>query len=186
MLKKAGIQFEILEQNADETQCDWGLPLHKVVESIALHKMNHVIMPQGKEGQIAFVLTADTLGIDPTGTIRGKPVDEAEAIMMLKFARGGKNLCGTAFCLDKKIFKNGSWHNDIRIQGYAQAEYSFEVPDDQIKAYIERSNALEGAGAIKIEDGAQFVKYINGSYTAIIGLPMFEIWQALQKVGFLY
>jgi len=185
LLQKAGIPFEILEQNADETQCDWNQELQAVVESIALHKMNHVIMPQGKEGQIAFVLTADTLGIDPTGTIRGKPADMAEAIMMLKLARGANNQCGTAFCLDKKIFQHGSWHTDKRIQGYAQANYFFDVPDDQIAAYIKRSNALEGAGAIKIEDGAQFVKYINGSYTAIIGLPMYEIWQAMQEIGFL-
>ena len=184
LLQRAGICFEILEQNADETQCDWGLSLHKVVESIAFHKMEHVIMPQGKEGQTAFVLTADTLGIDPTGAIRGKPANAAEAIMMLKLARGGSNECGTAFCLEKKAFENGSWHTNKRIQGYARAEYYFDVPDAQIEDYIQRSNALEGAGAIKIEDGAQFMRFMSGSYTAIIGLPMYELWQALQEIGF--
>ena len=184
LLHKAGIPFIIVEQDADERQCDWNQDLQKVVESIAVHKMNHIIIPDGIEGQIAFVLTADTLGIDPTGTIRGKPADKVEAIMMLKLAGQGLNQCGTAFCLDKKIFKNRSWQTQKRVQGYAQADYFFQVPDENIEDYIQRSQALEGAGAIKIEDGAQFVRSINGSYTAIIGLPMFELWHALKETGF--
>lgn len=184
LLERAGIVFEMIGQDADESKCDWNQELQKVVESIALHKMEHVIMPHGTEGQIAFVLTADTLGIDPTGAIRGKPADKNEAIMMLQMARQGVNECGTAFCLDKKIFNKESWVTHKRIQGYAQAKYFFEVPDGQIEDYIKRSLALEGAGAIKIEDGSQFVKSINGSYTAIIGLPMFELWQALHEVEF--
>jgi septum formation protein len=184
LLQKAGIQFQILEQDADESQCDWGMPLHKVVESIALHKMNHVIMPPGKEGQIAFVVTADTLSVDTTGAIRGKPVDKADALNMLHNARGTNNLCGTAFCLDKKIYQAGQWHTQKRIQGYAQALYTFDIPDSCIDDYIRHAEALNAAGAIKIEDGAQFVQTINGSYTAIVGLPMFELWQALREIGF--
>ena len=184
LLEKAGIDFQILEQDADETQCDWGLPLHKVVESIALHKMEHVIMPAGSQGQIAFVVTADTLSVDPTGAIRGKPADLNEAIHMLKAARGPNNTCGTAFCVDKKIYKDGSWQVHQRIMKYAQATYEVDVPDQWIEKYIQDTGALEAAGAIKIEDGAQFIKSVSGSYTAIVGLPMYELWQALSELGF--
>jgi len=184
LLERAGIPFEIIQQEADESQCDWGLSLQKVVESIAIHKMQHVIMPQGIDGQIAFVLTADTLSVDTTGAISGKPDDMADAIAKVKAARGGINQCGTAYCLEKKIFKNGSWQVIKQVIGYAHATYEFEVPDELIIPYIEKSGAIEAAGAIKIEDGPQFFKSMNGSYTAIIGLPMYQLWKDLSQFSF--
>ncbi len=184
LLKKAGIEFQILEQDADESQCDWGMPLQKVVSSIAEHKMKHVIMPRGTQGQIAFVVTADTLSVDTTGAISGKPADMQDGIAKVKAAKGGINLCGTAFCIEKRMYKDGEWKTAKRMMGYAQASYEFDVPDHLIKEYIERSGALEAAGAIKIEDGPQFLKAVSGSYSAIIGLPMFELWQALTEIGF--
>lgn len=184
LLERARIPFEIIGQDADESQCDWNQELQKVVESIASHKMDHSIMPAGKEGQIAFVVTADTLSVDTTGTIRGKPVDLADALAMLEKASGPNNRCGTALCVERKLFTNGAWHTKKRIIKYAQAIYDFHIPREYREKYLEDTGAMEGAGAIKIEDGAQFVRSINGSYTAIIGLPMFELWHALQEVGF--
>lgn len=184
LLERAGISFEVLEQDADESQCDWGMPLRQVVESIAKHKMNHVIMPQAVEGQMLFVLTADTLSIDTTGAISGKPADMQDALAKIKAARGGINRCGTAFCIQKKMFKNGTWNLLQESLGYAEATYEFDVPDIYMHEYIKNSGALEAAGAIKIEDGPQFLKSVNGSYTAIIGLPMYEVFTTLQHMGF--
>ena len=184
LLERAGITFEILEQEADESQCDWGMPLRQVVESIAAHKMKHVIMPQATEGQVIFVLTADTLSIDTTGAISGKPTNMEDAIAKIKAARGGTNRCGTAFNIQKKVFKNGTWNLLQGHMGYAEATYEFEVPDECIEEYIQSSGALEAAGAIKIEDGPQFLKFVNGSYTAIIGLPMYELFTSLKRMDF--
>lgn len=184
LLRKAGMPFVVINQDADETTCDWNQQLQKVVETIAIHKMEHVIMPTGQEGAIAFVLTADTLSVDATGTISGKPTDINDAIAKIKAARGGVNLCGTAFCLEKKIFKNGKWSTDKQIVKFVHAEYYFEVPDEFIKDYIKHSGALEAAGAITIEDGPQYLKSVSGSYSAIVGLPMYELWQALTELGF--
>lgn len=184
LLERAGIAFEIIGQDADESQCDWSQDLQSVVQNIAMHKMNHIIMPAGKEGQIAFVLTADTLSVDTTGAIRGKPADEQEALMMLENASGPDNRCGTALCIEKKVFENGEWHTHRRIVKYAQASYDFYIPHEYRKKYLYDTGAMEAAGAIKIEDVPQFVRSINGSYTAIVGLPMFELWQGLQEMGF--
>lgn len=184
LLERAGIAFEIIAQDADESQCDWNRELQNVVENIAMHKMNHIIMPAGKEGQIAFVLTADTLSVDTTGAIRGKPADEQEAFMMLEKANGPRNRCGTALCIEKRVFKDGVWQTQKRVIKYAQAIYDFHIPRECIKKYLHDTGAMEAAGAIKIEDAPQFVRSINGSYTAIVGLPMFELWQALQEMGF--
>src|SRR5579863_6185861 len=81
LLEEARIPFTVVSQNADESQCDWGLPLPQLVLSIAIYKMQHVILPDGMhEGDICFVLTADTMSHDKMGTIHGKPVDRVDAI----------------------------------------------------------------------------------------------------------
>src|ERR1700730_14012976 len=99
LFKESKIPFKILAQNADEYVCDWSLPLEQLVAAIALHKMQQVKLPTGKEGEIIFVLTADTLSQDKNGKIQGKPKDLADAIAKIKQAREGSRLC-TAFYLD--------------------------------------------------------------------------------------
>jgi septum formation protein len=184
LLGQAQIPFVIIEQSADETACDWGLPLNKLVESIALHKMNHAVMPRGKEGHIAFVLTADTLSQDKDGTINGKPIDRDDAIDKIKRARNGSTLC-TAFCLDLKKYKNGVWEIEKRIERCVQAEYQFIIPDHWIEPYLDKTMALSASNAIAVEDfGVQFLKMVDGSYSTIVGLPMFELREALEELGF--
>ena len=89
LLKTAGFDFEVVHQDADEQACDWGLPLQKLLESIAIQKMQHLILPDGKDGDTCFVITADTMGMDVEGNISGKPQDRAEAIEKLKSYRAG-------------------------------------------------------------------------------------------------
>lgn len=185
LLKQARIPFTLVTQSADEAQCDWKQGLKDVVTSIALHKMAHCQLPAGKEGDTCFVLTADTLTQDSHGVIQGKPADATDAIAKLKAVRDGVVTTGTAFCLEKKLFKGGSWVMQEQIIGYAQAEYLFQVPDAWLDAYLADSLGLSGSGAIGIEEyGNLFLKALNGSYSAVIGLPLFELRQALEKLGF--
>ena len=84
---------------------------HSFVLSIALYKMQHVILPDGKhEGDRCFVLTADTMSHDKMGVVHGKPVDRADAIAKIKATAAGSFLC-TGFCLDRKVWKNGCMGN---------------------------------------------------------------------------
>lgn len=185
LLEQAQIPFIVVSQDADESQCDWGLPLPQLVASIALYKMQHVILPDGKnEGDICFVLTADTMSHDKTGKIHGKPVDRADAIAKIKATRAGSFLC-TAFCLDKKIWKNGTWEIQERITDVVSAEFSFIIPDEWIDIYLEKIPFLDVSGGIAVElYGNQFLKTMSGSYSTIIGLPLFEVREALQKLNF--
>lgn len=46
-------------------------------------------------------------------------------------------------------------------------------------------NLVSFAGALAVDGYAsQFVKSINGSYTAILGLPLYEVREALEQLGF--
>jgi len=185
LLKEAHIPFTLIKQDADETACDWGMPLAQLVENIASHKMNHAVLPTGsKDGDYCFVLTADTLSQDSTGVAQGKPTDRADALSKIKKAREGSRLC-TAFCLERKTFNNGTWKTEQRIVKCVHAEYTFNIPDEWLDAYLEKSIGLSCSNAIAIEGyGAQFLQTVHGSYTTIVGLPMFEVRQALQELGF--
>jgi len=184
LLRQAGIPFCVVSQDADETLCDYGLPLEQLVAAIALHKMEHVVLPPGKqEGVVCFVLTGDTLSQDMDGTVHGKPVDRADAIAKIKSARAGSRLC-TAFCLDKKVWRDGAWRVEQRIKKQVAAEFLFAVPDEWIEIYLDNSIGLQTANAIAIEDGIQYLKWIRGSYSTIVGMPMFELREALEELGF--
>lgn len=186
LLKEAQIPYILVTQSADESQCDWNLHWQEVIEKIALYKMEHVILPEeAKKQQYAFVLTADSMAVDLDGKIYGKPTDTQDAIEKIKALRRG-GMVGTAFCLDRKHFINGTWQTDERILSFVSTSYEYDMPDKWIPEYFEAvPYYLTICGAITVGGyGAQFLKSINGSYTTILGLPMFEVREALQKLGF--
>ena len=129
------------------------------------------------------MLTADTLSQEKDGTIGGKPDYAQDAIEKIRRARAGMRT-GTAFCLDKRVWRAGKWEVDQRIEGYVEAEYIFAIPEAWIDRYMQIPS-LERFQAIAIEEyGAQFLKEVQGSYSAIVGLPLFEVREALEKLGF--
>lgn len=185
LLNEVRIPYILVPQEADEAQCDWGLPLEQAVASIALHKMNHVIMPEALEGDERFVLTADTLSIDARGILNGKPKDLEDACNKIRLNRGKTHRLATAFCLDKRRLTNGSWIVEERIQQVVTSSYVFDIPDAWLMTYFENSIALKASGAVAVEQfGSQFLKTISGSYSTIIGLPLFELREALTQIGF--
>lgn len=185
LLEQSQIPFLVIGHNADEQSCDWKKSLEQLVNSIAIAKMEHALLPPGNENDIIFVLSADTLGQDSCGTIHGKPIDKEHAIFMIKALRG-HGRCSTAFCLDKKKSISGSWVLQERITHVVTAQYEFDMPDDWIEHYIKTvPTYLDISGGVTIEGyGAQFLKSISGSYSTILGLPLFELRQALEQIGF--
>ncbi|MEX0940621.1 MAG: Maf family protein [Candidatus Babeliales bacterium] len=185
LLHDARIPFKTIGHSADESACDWNMPLKEVLTSITCSKMEHVVLPVGNEGDYSFVLTADTMGLDSKGNIHGKPISKEDAIEKI-IALRGRGKVATAFCLDKKQFLNNFWQVQQRIVQVVETEYEFNIPNEWIEHYLQEvPDYMTISGAITIEGfGAQFLKSIRGSYTSIIGLPMFEVREALQALDF--
>ena len=185
LLEQAQIPFVVISQNADEHSVDHQRPIEMVTAAIARLKMDHVQLPQARhDGQVIYVLTADTLSLNSQGQLSGKPRDRNHAIEMLIAARAGMRT-GTAFCLEKKEWSKGGWTMLKRIEQYVESSYEFIVPDEWIDRYLEESFGINASGAIAIEEfGLPFLKSVNGSYTSIVGLPLFEVRQALEALGF--
>lgn len=189
LLKEVCIPFSVVPQTADELSPSCGMPLEQLVTCIARMKMDHVIMPAGTGGEERFVLTADTLTHYASGVVAGKPSNKEQAIRQIQEARAGQITTGTAFCLEKRRYELNEGVNSWQCIGQAvrfvSAQYQFYIPDMWLDRYFELSNGYYGSGAIAVEGfGSLFLKELCGSYSTIVGLPLYELREELDLMGF--
>lgn len=187
LLEEIGIQVRVVPHEFDETiACDWALPLVQLAESIACSKMDNVSNDVLDHDQdIEFIVTADTLCQDKHGTLYGKPRDREDAKAMIKAKREGARVA-TAFCLEKRKQENNMWNVMKRLSKVVTTTYSLDIPDHWIDIYLDQEPDFRGiGGALDIQGyGGQFLKEIDGSFSALAGLPLYELRLALEKLNF--
>ena len=123
----------------------------------------------------APVLAADTtVALD--GRIYGKPADRAEAEGMLAALSGRRHEVLTAVALQ---------YDDQVETALSVSEVQFrELTPDEIREYVATGEPDDKAGAYAIQGrAALFVAEIRGSQSGIVGLPLYETAQLLQKMG---
>lgn len=187
LLREAGISFVVIPQTADERTCPWEGSLQQVVVSIARLKMQHAILPEPTtiSEDMIYVLTADTMGSDEQGIIRGKPASLAEAIEYIRAVRNQTLTVTTAYCIARYHRSGASWVAGLQEESVVTARCLFSVPDHWLDRYITCSAALSSSGAVAIEGfGSRFTVAVDGSYTAIMGLPIHELTMHLDALGF--
>ena len=121
------------------------------------------------------VLSADTtVSID--GKILGKPADANEAIKMLRWLSGRTHQVLTAITVtaDGKM-----------SEALSRSEVRFAHLDEaSLRAYCATKEPYDKAGAYGVQGfAAQFIEFMSGSYSGIMGLPLFETARLLQRVG---
>lgn len=127
------------------------------------------------------VLTADTtviLGDD----VLGKPRDADDAAQMLRYLSGKTHEVQTAVVL--AMPGSGAAPPSV-YQDVACTEVRFKsLSDEEIAAYCHSNEPMGKAGAYGIQGrAATFIEYIRGSYTGVVGLPLFETSRLLQRGG---
>ncbi len=191
LLTLARIPFCVMAHTSNEELVnDNPVSFGDYVQAIARDKMHCVELPSidDVEREFLYVLTADTLAqIKKTGVILGKPKDRVDGVRMLRLMQHELVEVVTGCCLHKYIKKSGHWELDVQKLWVTGAEVAFTVDDDSIDRYFEMlPEALYGCGAGIIEDyGQLFLQSINGSYTAVLGLPLFELRKELRALGFI-
>lgn len=172
ILKQLGYQFEILVADIDEAPRDKELALD-YVQRIASEKAYKVANLQG--GQPRPVLAADTTVV-LGDAILGKPTSPVEALNMLERLSGRSHIVHTAIAL---MYKTQQWTRVSSTQVYMDA-----VPQDWLQAYVESGEPMDKAGAYGIQGAAsRFITRIDGSYSGVMGLPVYETTQLLLKAG---
>jgi septum formation protein len=116
------------------------------------------------------------LGSDTTvvvdDTILGKPADENDCVRMLQLLSGRTHQVHTAVALRSEA------GNDVRL---SISDVTFrELTTAEIRAYWRTGEPADKAGGYAVQGrAAVFISRIAGSYSAIMGLPLFETAQLL-------
>ena len=121
-----------------------------------------------------LVLSADTIVVIENQII-GKPVDKADAKRILNLLSNRTHHVYTAFYL----IKDNKEYEDVVI-----SEVTFNKLSEQlIDNYIKSGSPMDKAGAYGAQDNNDFklIKKITGSWSNVIGFPVDEIKQAINK-----
>lgn len=124
---------------------------------------------------LAPVLASDTtvaLGQE----ILGKPADAQDAQRMLRKLSGQTHEVLTAVALQQGA---------LRLQALSVSRVRFmAMTDAQIAAYVDSGEPFGKAGGYGIQGlAAAMIEYMEGSYSGIMGLPVFETAQLLRQIG---
>lgn len=170
LLNQMGLLFEVQEIDVNESVND-GESGYEYVDRIATAKSRagHLLV---KNKRIP-VLGADTC-IVFNEEIIGKPRDKKDAIDILKKLSGNQHRVLTAIALS----------NESKCLSKVQASKVFfkDLSDEEINAYVESDEPRGKAGAYAIQGlGAKFINNIEGSYSGIMGLPIFETAELLNE-----
>lgn len=169
LLRTMGVCFQVVAADLDETPHPG--------ESGAAH-VARLARAKARAVQLATATGLPVLGADTTviggGRLLGKPRSEAEAVAMLQALSGGTHQVCTAIALvrgDREAAVTVATAVTFRVLSVAecQAYWRSGEPADKAGGY-----ALQGLGGV-------FVTRIEGSCSAVIGLPVAETYTLLQE-----
>ena len=121
------------------------------------------------------VLGSDTI-IEIDEGILGKPVNRQQAKEMLQLLSGKKHTVHTSVAIVT---------NKAKLIATSSTQVQFKVlEEEEIDSYIATGEADDKAGSYAIQGrAAQFINNINGSFSGVMGLPLYETVQLLKRCG---
>ena len=170
LLRQIGVSYRLIDTAVDETALEDEAPL-AYVSRLAAAKAN-AGWQCSREPDDAPVLAADT-AVVLDGSILGKPRDQADALDMLRRLSGRSHEVLTAVALRSAAGLDGRVSRSVvtfRSIDAAEAGAYWDTgePSDKAGAY-----AIQGRAAVFIAD-------LRGSYSGVMGLPLFETAELLR------
>jgi len=182
LLRAAGIEFDVIPADVDETMDPEETP-DGYVRRVAQVKAEAVTL----RAPGLSILGADTVVIIDNQVL-GKPSNEAAAGGMLRLLSGREHVVMTAVCLINQAGHHVHEDGSKRIQtGVARTTVEFApLTDREIDAYIASGEPMGKAGAYAIQGlASRFVTRIDGSYSNVVGLPVALVWDLCKSAGLL-
>ena len=180
LLAQLGVEHRLLlpdageDSEALEVVLPGEAPLDYVQRVTALKLQAALARLKRLQWPVAPVLCADTT-VALGRTILGKPQDAAHASEMLKQLAGRSHRVMTAIAL-------GDGTRVVQACSVSRVRFA-PVSDAQRAAYVASQEPMGKAGAYAVQGlAAAFIERIEGSYSGIMGLPLFETAQALREM----
>lgn len=183
LLRQIGVKFNLLlmretlgrpidideQPLVNETPTDY---VYRIVQFKASEGWKRIL--QRKFHQLP-VLVADTI-VTLDGCILGKPKDIVQAEEMLKTLSGRSHQVLTAIGIGIK--------DNIQVRLSTSTVRFREISEREIRKYLAQNNVLDKAGAYAIQGmAAAFIADMSGSYSGVMGLPLYETAQLLEEIG---
>ena len=182
LLQQIGLHPDVVAADIDEAP-RIGESADACVLRLARAKAAHVRerLRASSQPEHAVVLAADTGVIDPhKGRMLGKPADRRHGLAMLATLSAATHTVVTAVCVGRV----GAGPADLRTASVV-TEVSFAPISRAMAEHYWQSGEPRGkAGGYAIQGrGALFVRHLGGSYSNVVGLPLFETAALLRDVG---
>lgn len=170
LLDQINIAYRVHPVDLDETPLLNEAPL-EYVQRLAAEKSTACVARLGADLPVLAADTAVVLG----DLIMGKPKDRDDAFNMLRQLSGKMHRVYSAISL------RGKEHG----QAVSITEVTFRpLTDREIEIYWQSGEPVDKAGAYAIQGlGGVFVASINGSFSGVVGLPLFETSELLSRQG---
>lgn len=170
LLEQIRVTYLVNPVDLDETPLPNEIP-QTYVQRLAAEKSAACVTQCGNTLPVLAADTAVVLG----DVIMGKPKDQADALAMLTRLSGRTHQVYTALSL------RGQQH----WQTLSITEVTFRrLTESEILAYWQTGEPVDKAGSYAIQGvGGLFVESIRGSFSGVVGLPLFETAELLAKQG---
>ncbi len=176
LLKQIGVPYELINGEVDET-AQPAEPAHLYVERLARAKAAAGFLTLQQQGLPSrLVLAADTtVALDDQ--ILGKPATAAEAEAVLAQLSGRQHAVLTAVAISDG--ERVECAVSVSLVHFAQ------LGTEAIAAYVATGEPMDKAGSYGAQGkAAMFIERIEGSFSGVIGLPLFETAQLLGRFGY--
>ncbi len=182
LLEQLGVRYELLLPDADEDAegIEAVLPGEapaRYVQRVTGLKLDAALARLKRRGLVAAPILCSDTTVALGRIIYGKPASAKEAARMLGALAGQTHRVLTAVAL-----QNASQ----RLAVLSSSRVTFApLTAAQIRRYVAGGEPMGKAGAYAVQGAAAaHITKISGSYSGIMGLPMFETAQLLRQIGF--
>ena len=170
IMRAIGVPCRVAPQKIDESLRD-GESVVNYVERLSREKAESAL---GEFCQ-SVIIGADTVVV-LGGLILEKPMDRAAGTEMLSLLSGRRHLVFTGLTV---------LYSSLVITDVVTTEVSFrDISNEEMELYWKTGEPEDKAGGYGLQGiGGTFVTSIRGSYSGVLGLPVFETERALKKAG---
>jgi septum formation protein len=167
-LQEMGIRFTVRTAAVDEQPF-----VQEGPEDFVLRMAREKAAAVSTEFSESWVISGDTV-VCLGDKILGKPADEREAVALLMTLAGRAHCVKTGFCVTNQS-------RGVQIVRSVTTRVLFaDFSEAVARAYVAAGESLDKAGAYGIQGkGIFLVKSIEGSYSNVVGLPLYELIEVL-------
>lgn len=174
LLTQIGVPHLVHAANIDETM----LPGERAVDYVVRMACSKSLAVRAL-GEALPVLAADTVVV-LDGEVLAKPADEGEGVAMLARLSGRTHQVLTAVALTRA-------HGEPGLRVSASAVRFRPITRAECLAYSRTGEGRDKAGGYAIQGrAAVFIEHLSGSYSGVMGLPLFETAELLLAAGVPY